>query len=559
MADSADTPNWDLLPHDPIRFFELADGFDRKDLKRAYNRLLRVFKPEKFPAEFQRIRAAFEQLDEHLRYHGGAAPSSPPVQQVWQTDDRTAEDAAQSQPRKLSLADRLHTESPGALYQELKQRQGRTPYDYYALAVLSDVVVDSSKEFAAWLVEGIAAHQSDGALKQLLHDYFREAPAAEMLLELLPRVAKAVRSDEFYPLTEPAWQTVMRECKFHEFTTAYDNCEAELRDSHIVGRMAFLIHMLKSALWRDEQLDGWAARQLRFIEENFSSIPPWLEWDVELLGLAREYLLVRQQFAAGSPLRGHMDAALKDYFSQPQQVGDRSMVAAQMELLSSGDALMHEFPIEQGELLHKFYPIWSLASHDVAERQSFKTETEVDQRIWADRGLALLARAEKQSARSLTGIKWSACKVARVALLWAIILVGLALVFSGFALFLDHRDSGARPRQLGQGETAVMAAATVVAMGLASAHVVLSLVKIRPWLDRKLWAPLDGKLALECYNRIWRREVLDFQRRSHVTDRFFRAVFLHFSTRTVTAYWINEFVQQDFAPALLAEAQRYEA
>ena len=34
-------PDWQLLPHDPQGFFGLADGFDRKDLKRSYNRLLR--------------------------------------------------------------------------------------------------------------------------------------------------------------------------------------------------------------------------------------------------------------------------------------------------------------------------------------------------------------------------------------------------------------------------------------------------------------------------------------------------------------------------------------
>ena len=77
MGDSADQPNWKLLPHNPQRFFELADGYDRKDLKRSYNRWIRQFKPETHPAEFQRIRAAFESLDQDLRYGGGiGAPSS---------------------------------------------------------------------------------------------------------------------------------------------------------------------------------------------------------------------------------------------------------------------------------------------------------------------------------------------------------------------------------------------------------------------------------------------------------------------------------------------------
>ena len=68
MGESSSEPDWSLLPHQPEAFFELQDDYDRKDLKRRYNRLLKQYKPEKFPEEFQRIRAAFEQLDNQLRY-----------------------------------------------------------------------------------------------------------------------------------------------------------------------------------------------------------------------------------------------------------------------------------------------------------------------------------------------------------------------------------------------------------------------------------------------------------------------------------------------------------
>ncbi|WP_425398931.1 J domain-containing protein [Aeoliella sp.] len=551
MADTADNPNWDLLPQDPIRFFALADGFDRKDLKRAYNRLLRVYKPEKFPAEFQKIRAAYEQLDEQLRYHGGAAPQRVPTPQDWKTDESGPADAATPQKLEPTLAERLKTESPAALFQELKQRENKSPYDFYALALLSDVVEKSPTGFVKWLIEGIATHRRDGALKQLLHDYFRGPQQAKLLLKILPAVAKAVRTDEFYPLTEPAWQTVMRECNFNQFTATYDRCERELRDSHIVGRMAFLIHTLKSALWRDEQLNGWSAAQLRFIEENFSNIPPWLEWDVELLGLAREYLLVRRQFAAGSPLRSRMDAALKDYFSESQEVGDHSMVAAQMELLSAGDALMDEFPVEQSELLHKFYPIWAWASHDVAERQSFKQETEVNQEVWVSRGAALLARLEKECNNSLTGVTWSLALFARWVALAVGVLIGSLIVISIYAGVSTSMEQANQ-------DTLAFVAVLVMILGIVGVAV-LVLYYLRPVVDQKLWFPLNAKFAQKCYNQMWRREVLDFQRRSHVPDQFFCALFQHFADRSATSTWVNEFVQQDIAPALLAGAQRYEA
>ncbi len=75
--DDDSPPAWHLLPDDPVGFFGLASGYDRKDLKRAYNALLRRYKPDKAPQEFQKLRAAFEQLDGELRYgHSPQIPTS---------------------------------------------------------------------------------------------------------------------------------------------------------------------------------------------------------------------------------------------------------------------------------------------------------------------------------------------------------------------------------------------------------------------------------------------------------------------------------------------------
>ncbi|QDU58034.1 hypothetical protein [Aeoliella mucimassa] len=371
------------------------------------------------------------------------------------------------------------------------------------------------------------------------------------MLKLLPLAAKAIRTDEFYPITEPAWQVVMQECDFYEFSSTFDRCEAELRDSHIVGRMAFLIHMLKSAMWRDTEVEGWSAKQFAFVEENFESIPPWLEWDVELLSLAREYLAVRHQFAQGSSLRAKMDAALQDYFSQSQEIGDRSIVAVQMEILARNEALMAEFPIDQGDLFHKFYPIWAWASHDVAERQSISTEHEINENIWASRADALLNRLEQECNGSRIGWLWSAALVGRVVLLGVVGLVAMMLGYmlgSVIATILGviFGDKG-------------LDGGLIVAGFIAVASAIATPWLLNSTLDNKLWFPLNAKFATQCYQQSWRRELMDFQRRSHVPDGFFRALFHHFADKSATASWINEFVQQDFAPALLAGAQKYEA
>ena len=56
------------LPNQPEKFFGLDQGYDRRDLKRAYGKAIRLFKPETHAAEFQLIRAAYERLERQLRY-----------------------------------------------------------------------------------------------------------------------------------------------------------------------------------------------------------------------------------------------------------------------------------------------------------------------------------------------------------------------------------------------------------------------------------------------------------------------------------------------------------
>ena len=52
-----DVTRW---PSDPFELLGVRRGSDEKELKRAYQRLLRVYRPERFPEEFRRLRDAYE-------------------------------------------------------------------------------------------------------------------------------------------------------------------------------------------------------------------------------------------------------------------------------------------------------------------------------------------------------------------------------------------------------------------------------------------------------------------------------------------------------------------
>lgn len=65
MPTEPDLPDdINLWPSDPNALFGLDSDASRRDLKRAYTRLIRRFKPEHFPDQFRRLREAFDGLDQ---------------------------------------------------------------------------------------------------------------------------------------------------------------------------------------------------------------------------------------------------------------------------------------------------------------------------------------------------------------------------------------------------------------------------------------------------------------------------------------------------------------
>ena len=58
--------NTGYWPKNPYELLNVEEGVDKKTLKRAYNKLIRRFKPDHFPEQFRRIRQAYEEILEDL-------------------------------------------------------------------------------------------------------------------------------------------------------------------------------------------------------------------------------------------------------------------------------------------------------------------------------------------------------------------------------------------------------------------------------------------------------------------------------------------------------------
>ncbi len=63
MSDSDLPEDYNLWPSDPYKLFNVPVGSDLKEVKRAYTRLIKQFKPEHFPEQFRLLREAFDRVN----------------------------------------------------------------------------------------------------------------------------------------------------------------------------------------------------------------------------------------------------------------------------------------------------------------------------------------------------------------------------------------------------------------------------------------------------------------------------------------------------------------
>lgn len=400
-------PRWDLLPHDPQAFFGLAEGFDLKDLKRSYNAYLRRFKPEKFPAEFQRIRDAYEELSNELRY--GEVRRGPTIDLsrfAW-TTPATHEPAARTPgapspevpaAEHTTLRDRLATEDPQDLFRELKKRQFKSPYDYFALAVLSDVVGDNPLSFAGWLLAGLKEHANEPALFQLLRDYFYSQPPYEHIRKLLLKTAEVVRSDRFYYLTECLWDRLLRSTSFATFRKTLETCEAQLHDCQVGHQITFYIHILKGAIFKADR--DWIDERLLRVEECHDQLSPWDAFELDILEFFKVYADRQTEFLkAGGPIRALIDRTIVDYCTLDELEADRKFFECQMKLTANSSQLMQEFDVPSEGLAHVVF-VWERIAAEVLDRAGKRRrDAGAEPSDKSIRGLAYRLMQEGQRAR----------------------------------------------------------------------------------------------------------------------------------------------------------------
>jgi hypothetical protein len=198
------------LPDDPARWPEnpyellgVRPGTGARELRRAYTRLIRTFKPEQFPEQFRRIREAYDRLLPYAEMFGRVsdAPAEeserPPPAHAEEAPPRPALGDAATAPEpqwpRQAPAPRLEDEldalweaavagKPADAYRRLVQlsyqHEGKTDLYlrlYWLLTLAPEV---GGRDVPAdWLARGLLATGLAGPLRELYRQEVEAAPA----------------------------------------------------------------------------------------------------------------------------------------------------------------------------------------------------------------------------------------------------------------------------------------------------------------------------------------------------------------------------------------------
>jgi hypothetical protein len=203
-----------LWPDDPYELLGVPRNTGPRELRKAYTGLIRIYKPEQFPEQFRRVRAAYEmaqRLAEFFSAHGGsivfgnedAARPKPHDADPPAKDLRAGSLEVLPPPRPLDPSDDPHalwelavagrTARAYTGLQDLFRKrldQPDIPLRLYWLLNL-EPELDRGRDPCTWLTEALRLGQFAGPAVELYHRELMDRPAAAIEASEIPNPVDA--------------------------------------------------------------------------------------------------------------------------------------------------------------------------------------------------------------------------------------------------------------------------------------------------------------------------------------------------------------------------------
>ncbi len=337
-----------LLPHDPVGFFVLEQGYDRRDLKRAYGVAIRQYKPETHPDEFRRVRDAYEQLEKQLRY-GSRQQELSIAADTWTNSVPVKTTPAEpSEIKRERTLSELALIDPSAAAARLRTQVRRTPPDYYLAAVLADATEGKpTAKYLGRLIEGLVAFPSDPGLTMLATEYLRGGASDASDERTVEFVAKELRSPVFYMLTEPVWLRLVKKIPFGRFALLLQRCEQSIHQTDPVMRATFCLRLLQSAVWVAPP--QWIDAMLSDLESHSIELDIARQNDLEFVAEIRQLLKLRASSPLRDPIREKLLKALRLACQAETGASLSKIVDLLAEIARDASGVQRAFPLGNEE------------------------------------------------------------------------------------------------------------------------------------------------------------------------------------------------------------------
>ena len=505
-----------LIQTNPVAFFELSDGYDRRDLKRAYGKAIRQYRPETHPAEFQLIREAYEDLERALRY-GQDRKQQQQAAQAWDMSSTAPKDTAPqptpstAQPKAKRRASTLSfrelaTVDPKLALKKFKTMKRRTAQDYYAAAVLSDAVAGKSTQtYLIMLLDGFAAYPSDPGLHQLICEYVRNETPDTLIEKTLKFIAEKINDPSFYSLSEPLWIRLLGrpQADFESFQSLLSSCERKIKQTDLRARDAFYLRIVRLAVWVAPP--QWTTNVLQELESRSASMDYESQSDLDFAAEIQGILGVNDKLKKNTPVRDRLLLALRLSCSESIHQSLRRILALLNESTQDTKAFQQSFPIDQSQ----DDEVWISAIYRLTVQVHpfvVDSEDQVSQQRQIDQTVELVNDLSEDAMKIFAAIKAGETRYRTLPfLLWIIggtiglalpIVVGLMLISTG-------------------------AVSSVIAIVVLIALIIGLVVSFARWLSPKFLAPrlaeLRNRRSKAAYQEHWRSRLFRFSRSSSET------------------------------------------
>ena len=530
--------DWTLLPHQPVRFFGLGGQFDRRDLKRAYGKLIRTFKPETHPNEFQRIRRAYEQLENQVRY-GLQQEAMNHQANAWNLSTDSTRETNSDQTLQPTApapeATQTAVANPTATYQQLRQNQVKSPQDFFFLAVVSDIVSGGdANSFLKWLLQGLQQHPHDAGLQQLLREYLRTDIDLKLAPAVLQSCAKSLPGDVFYRLTEPLWDRIIRDTPFPKFAKLLAACEKLVKHKEGMARVTFCLRMLRVALWKANK--QWIETAFKIIQSHGTELDGAAEHELEFLFLVRDYLQHDRGNLEDSPIRTQLDKMIRSYCEDDWDVALGVIVRTQDELARNSLGMIDAFPVDVDTDDFRLLSLCMMITSEAAQQSEAEHQASGGKKS-ERQSMATLSDLRDSLGPVIQKVTWQRRRT-YVPPFVAIVIIAPLLLFSGF-----------------QATVFVLCLTAWALISVAGYYLLLKPKFLDPRADNK-----TSEVLLQAYRNNWRKRLFRYVQSTGEAPQAAVDRLQDDARATGASEWMNvvlSHIQLDAALIMFGQAQRF--